>query len=69
MEIGEIAYGLDNEGDNDEKLSVRLLEYAASGDILEIKRFFRTHHSFEYVDYDERGPLHVSAASGHLEVC
>ena len=29
MEIGEIAYGIENDDDQDEKLGVKLLEFAA----------------------------------------
>ena len=69
MEIGEVAYGLDDDDDDEEKLSMKLCEFAAAGDLLEIKRFYRLHHSLDFKDYDERGALHVAAAGGHLEVC
>jgi hypothetical protein len=64
-EVGEIAYGLDEEEDED-KLCIRLCEYAASGDLLEIKRFYRIHNSLDFSDYDDRTPLHIAASEGHL---
>lgn len=69
MEIGEVAYGLDNDGEDEEKLSGKLCEMAKNGDLLEIKRFYRMNHSLEFYDYDERSALHIAAAEGHLEVC
>ena len=39
-ELGEIAYGIDAEDDED-KIPLRLCELAAKGDLLEIKRFYR----------------------------
>jgi ankyrin repeat protein len=68
MEIGEVAYGLDDDEDDD-KLCMKLCELAAAGDLLEIKRFYRFHHSLDFKDYDDRGALHIAAAEGHLEVC
>ena len=39
-ELGEIAYGIDQEEDED-KIALKLCELAAKGDLLEIKRFYR----------------------------
>jgi hypothetical protein len=66
-EVGEVAYGLDEEEDED-KLCIKLCEYAAQGDLLEIKRFYRIHNSVEFSDYDDRTALHIAASEGHLNV-
>ena len=68
MEIGEVAYGLDDDEDDD-KLCIKLCEFSAAGDLLEIKRFYRFHHSLDFKDDDDRSALHIAAAEGHLEVC
>ena len=48
---------------------MKLCEFAAAGELLEIKRFYRLQHSLDFKDYDDRGALHIAAAEGHLEVC
>jgi glutaminase len=68
-EIGEVAYGIDHEDDDEDKLASKLCEYAATGDLMEIKRFLRLHGSLDFSDYDDRTALHIAAAEGHLELC
>lgn len=51
-----------------QKCGPQLCEYAASGNLPQIKNFFKTYNTLQYADYDKRTPLHIAAAKGHLEI-
>jgi ankyrin repeat protein len=67
MEIGEVAYGIERDND-DEDLGHHLCAHAAKGELIEIKRFHRLHNRLDQTDYDERSALHIAAAAGHMNV-
>ena len=47
---------------------VQVLLAAANGDKLALQRFWLREVDMNICDYDQRTPLHLSAAEGHLEV-
>ncbi|XP_049946946.1 glutaminase kidney isoform, mitochondrial-like [Schistocerca serialis cubense] len=51
----------------DEMSIIKLLFYAAMGDLLALKRFYLMGFDMTKTDYDGRTPLHLAAAEGHLE--
>ena len=67
MEIGEVAYRIEKDNDEDD-LGTKLCAYAAKGELLEIKRFHRIHNKLDHVDYDDRSALHIAAAEGQFKV-
>ena len=47
---------------------VQVLLAAANGDKLALQRFWLREVDMNICDYDQRTPLHLSAAEGHMEV-
>ena len=48
---------------------MKLLEFCAAGDIIQVKEFYEKHKRVDLKDYDKRTALHVAAAAGCLDVC
>ncbi|XP_024914790.1 glutaminase kidney isoform, mitochondrial isoform X1 [Cynoglossus semilaevis] len=53
--------------DDQNKLVVKVMFAANSGDVSALRRFALSEMNMEQRDYDSRTPLHVAAAEGHVE--
>merc|ERR1719361_1023707 len=49
-------------------VTFKILSYAASGDLGALKRMYFRGCDLNVKDYDDRTPMHLAAASGHLEI-